>query len=449
MALAGASVFAQDNPGTFGGSFEYAMAIDNDEFSYRLDNDSVISLEAQIGEFTTFTVGFEADDDDGTAGSNNRDVFATDMSLTQDVTGALGIDSPVGVSLRLGRQTLEPADNHNVAGYEDIEAFAITESMVGIGLMLDVMDFVNVDLVLYPSTYLNYPTKGNSIEIGAQAYGSLMEGQMNYVAYFVASNTAVKDITTQYLYNGMTYDTQADAFDAFINAGGDPADWATTVSGVAGFEVETAGTGGGQWLGANFGYDDETLALGFMWETDFLGILGTSSNYFVDEAGNSRQGKTRFGLSGSYRLDLGDGMALDPGLALGMMIGHGETFISYTDADNYIESQVGMTEGMSVGVNLVFQVNERLSFNTAAALRSLAFKTADVKVVTAGTATTIEGTDKDIEDILGYEVGAQYWLDGVRYRLGWVGAAGSRQRAYYDSSMEGIGHGYFRVYASF
>jgi hypothetical protein len=245
LALIAAPVFAETG---FSGAVEFKYGTDFDNFDTDTGNDTTISLDGKVGEFSTISVGIEADGDSAAT--------ATLMTLSQDVTGALGIDGPVSFTYKMGKQTYSPADYSGVAGYEDAGIDAkigqkwaagdtavefTTDSMLGTVLTFGFADMIMLDVAVYPASYFEIadPIFGEVdtyTEIGINLYGTFGPAQVS--AYFVGSpyTSLIEDVT----------DPDSDAIDE-----------------------------NGKMMGANAGLTFDALKVGIVWETKL-------SNEYVD-----------------------------------------------------------------------------------------------------------------------------------------------------------------------
>ena len=124
--------------------------------------------------------GVVGDDDDGEALTLNE------FTMTTDITGALGIVGPVGVSLTWGKTEMEPASYHTVAGYEDLEVVNPTDSYLGAKVSITIIEKLKLITAIYPTTY--HHADGWNIDddpvfaIELQAIG-LIEG-LNFNAFY-------------------------------------------------------------------------------------------------------------------------------------------------------------------------------------------------------------------------------------------------------------------------
>lgn len=147
VSLIAGSAFAMTDP-AFSGSFEYYNSFNfgiNDTESGDA-GDAVINLNGVVDEWTTVKAELEAD--------SGQVVELNNLSLTTDLTGALGLESPVGVTITWGAFTYEPATFADKAGYEDLGAGQETATYVGLQIDLDFMGVATLSGTIWPSTYV-------------------------------------------------------------------------------------------------------------------------------------------------------------------------------------------------------------------------------------------------------------------------------------------------------
>ena len=126
LAILAAPVFAEV---TASGEVDFEWAFNADDYSEKVDsNDMVIDLGGTVGDYTTISAEFEGEyaEDDGQIDGVDADgeditanVVLNDATLTQDITGALGIESPVSVALTFGVKGIgdDPVNYNEVAAY--------------------------------------------------------------------------------------------------------------------------------------------------------------------------------------------------------------------------------------------------------------------------------------------------------------------------------------------
>ncbi len=193
LAILAAPVFAEV---TASGEVDFEWAFNADDYAEKIDtNDMVLDLGGTVGDYTSISAEFEAEyeDTDGELADESGDsvVYMNQATLTQDLTGALGIESPVSVAVTFGIAGLggDPVNYNEVAGYGD---FASDGALDQGTLMTKVslgIDPVTVDLSMY---------EGNNF--GAEVYGTIVEGADVSVYYFSEATAGWKalDVLTAY-----------------------------------------------------------------------------------------------------------------------------------------------------------------------------------------------------------------------------------------------------------
>ena len=383
LAILAAPVFAETG---FSGSVDYNFGTDFNTFTSGTDNSTAITLDGKIGEFSSISVGIEADDD--------SDASASIMTITQDVTGALGVEGPVSFAYTLGRQTYSPADYSGVAGYEDAGADAeigkswlddtapgtyTTDSMLGAVLTFGIMDMVSLDVVVYPGTFYDYDDANgiggiaavglldSPLEFAANLYGTF--GMVDASAYYVASKKA-----------------------AFLEADDDDTDT------------------NGNYFGFNAGVTLDSVKVGILFEAapdqEVLTALGVFDTGMT--VGN-------YGIAANYTWE-----ALTAGLAFGS--GFASETVYNVDGD-----EMTFAEASGVGINLTYALTEASNVWAAAKFP-------------LGTADSV-----DFADAMGYEAGIEASLDGVTYGVGYSKASDFKA---YDAELED-GNIFVSISASF
>ncbi len=213
LAFVAAPVFAETTS-AFSGEVEYAFGSDFSDYKEDLDSIGKISLTGQVGEFTTITLSYEMEADSDGSGDTTNDAWlnTTNLILTQDVTGALGVDGPISFAYALGKQDFEVADYSAVAGYGDFEADAETNSALGLKMTIGATEMFNADVVVYPKSYYD-----GKEEFALNAYGTV--SMIDYSAYVVMNNAYdVSDlnddfpsITTDMIFYGVNVGAVIDA----------------------------------------------------------------------------------------------------------------------------------------------------------------------------------------------------------------------------------------------
>jgi hypothetical protein len=152
LALVSGAVFAETAP-AFSGTFEYYVGYDfeNEQQAYGMsDNgEAIIAFNAVVDEWTTVDVEFSAAHGAASVGIN-------DFTMTNDITGALGVDGPVSVSVTWGKQTYEPAEYFDVANVNAVGLGSETNAYYGIVLDIGIMEMAHLKTFLMPSTYSDW-----------------------------------------------------------------------------------------------------------------------------------------------------------------------------------------------------------------------------------------------------------------------------------------------------
>lgn len=169
IALLAAPVFAEI---TVSGQVEFVYEhelSDNEAYdTYEDDDANSISFDLgiEIGEFTTLNTALAADmeDDDG-----QSSVYLDGWSVTQDVTGALGVDGPITFSVEMGDvsfsgtqytdefDALTSFDDEDQIYGEDMDGGAVDFTFA-----IGIMDMVTVELGFFPATFADSITNNDS-----------------------------------------------------------------------------------------------------------------------------------------------------------------------------------------------------------------------------------------------------------------------------------------------
>ena len=173
-----------------------------------LDNNASVKFDAELDEFTTLSAEIKGDE--------GKAVEVETMILSQDLTGFLGIEGPVSFSYKLGKQEWKPQD-YGLMKDPDAHAGLLVEAktkdivddngfkkevvkvcpveggldfvvgddsnMVGFVATIGIMDALNIDVAVYPTTYLNEAK--NDSEFGVNVYGTF--GSAKVSAYYTQS----------------------------------------------------------------------------------------------------------------------------------------------------------------------------------------------------------------------------------------------------------------------
>jgi hypothetical protein len=326
LALVAAPVFAESG---FSGSVEFKYGTDFSDFATDTGNDTTISLDGTVGEFSTISVGIEADE--------NSSASATLMTLSQDVTGALGVEGPVSFAYKMGKQTYQPADYSGVAGYEDAgrdakigqgyeadDADFTTNSMLGTVLTFGFADMIMVDAVVYPASYFEkaadaangYFAADTFAEFAVNVYGTFGPAQVS--VYYTMSNLS------------------------YLSDGDDPIDE------------------NGDMIGANLGLVIDALSVGVLWETDLekdfqfgAGVTGTKlMNTEVGVAAQYAIGSVTPGIAFKTAFYDGSDFAEASGLGLNVTWAAAEMFnVTAAVKNSFVFDDFANTIGYEAGVD--------------------------------------------------------------------------------------------------
>jgi len=130
------------------------------DFKAGSTQDASINLNGVVDEWNTVTAEFTivtVTDTDGTpvVVSSNKVLGLKNFTMTTDITGALGVDGPVGVTIKWGYVYHEAAEYHGVAGFKDINILGSTGSYLGTLLTFTIVDKVNLITLIAPGTYMS------------------------------------------------------------------------------------------------------------------------------------------------------------------------------------------------------------------------------------------------------------------------------------------------------
>ncbi len=116
LAVLAAPLFAEV---TVSGDVDYRFGYNADAYSEGSDMDFDAGLGIDLSDYTSISLNFSADNEVDAADDNA--VTLDNLVLTQDITGAMGMDGDFGVALSLGVSSFEPVEYNGVAGYGDFE----------------------------------------------------------------------------------------------------------------------------------------------------------------------------------------------------------------------------------------------------------------------------------------------------------------------------------------
>jgi len=189
MGLVAGAAFASTDPAV-SGSFKYKLTFDfeSDGAAATTDSEVVFTFNGVVDDFTTVSVGFDKINGDSSGydtvgdttapngldgGATNIPVTLDDFTLTQDITGALGLEAPVSLSATYGYQSFEPADYADKVGAEDYIDFGAGGGTYGaIKLEIGIMDMVTLKTLITPTEYYD----GGATTFVVEADLTVLEG---------------------------------------------------------------------------------------------------------------------------------------------------------------------------------------------------------------------------------------------------------------------------------
>jgi hypothetical protein len=271
----------------FSGSFSvyYGYSFDDENFVESQSDKMALDLNATIDEFNTVSVKVGLADalyfDDSVDGAlnafdgdfaNRGDYLRMDQYyLTSDITGALGVDGPVGVTMEFGKYGLASTDVSGKAP-SSYTSGSETDNAVAIGMDFDIMGLATLSVDTFPGSWINAEAVD---EFGITLKAMGIADMVDVAAYFILSEyDPSKD------FNGDTVDGDGDS------VGGSVGVAVTDMIGV----------------GANFEYrlDDEValagLNVGFTMDALALGVAGKIGDF------DDLEGSMAVKLSASYML---------------------------------------------------------------------------------------------------------------------------------------------------
>ena len=396
LAILAAPVFAE--VGTSGSvEFDWAFGSDDNYKDGETDGAAKLAIDGAISDFTSVSAEISADYDD--SASLNA------MTLTQDVTGAMGADGTVGFSYTVGFMGYSPVNYAEVAprsidifdaevgkkvgvdgntyvldgttgDFTPGDDYYSASSLLGFKMMFALADMVNVDVALYPSSMMSKESRGyysaadSALEMGLNAYGTF--GMVDASVYYVAST--------------MTNYKEDDDDDADSNGN------------MFGFSAKAAPMAG-LTVGAGF---EMVMA------QDIIDMSGAKVDEVADAYG-------AYNVNAAYTMD-----ALTAGLGFGS---------NFTTGD----SDLTFAEVSTVVVSAKYAVTE------------MANLTASVK-------TPLSPVDPlEFADVMGYEVGADVAFDGVTYMAGYTKMSdwNAYDGEFVNDKGESVGNVYLKIKASF
>lgn len=191
-------VSAKTDP-VFSGTFSTYMAysIPDEAMMDSVSDKMKLELNATIDEWNTVSVAVELadamyEDGDGMYGDSfgNRGDYLRmkGFTLSSDIFGALGIDGPVGLKIKLGSFGFGAASVGNVAplSTKSADGNGGTASNVGIGFDISIVDMITVGAVLYPTQLYE-----KTYEAGVTIKASGIAGMLDIAAYAVLSQISL------------------------------------------------------------------------------------------------------------------------------------------------------------------------------------------------------------------------------------------------------------------
>lgn len=331
LAMLAAPVFAEV---TASGEVSYAWAFNADDYSEAIDsNDMVLNLGGTVGDYTSIKAEFEAefaDDKDVTDGfdtdgdATSRAVSMNKATLTQDVTGAMGIDGAAAVSMTFGVDSFAGTEYQAVAGYGDFEYDAEIDPGTIMTKATIALDMVTICAAIYEDMYIGVDAFGTFGIVDAAATFLMDDvAKTNYVAFNGAASPA-EGVTV----GAGTEMTMADGADTTGNYG---------VSAAYAMDALTAGVA----FTGSFGDDDADFAVD--------SGLGVNVNYAVSEMMS-----VFVGMKSNLEFD-SDLMGYEAGAAY--TVDSVKYEAGYTMRSDYEAYNPGFKDGADDAGNFYFQVS--------------------------------------------------------------------------------------------
>jgi len=183
IAMLAAPVFAEI---TVSGEFEmyWSHEFTEDEATQDYDNDNENSAEldlgVEVGDFTTVSMTLLTEP---TVGDVQSAVAVDAWKISQDITGALGMDGAVDVTLATGDLTFD--GKQYVGDFDEWGEFDTGANDVDFMVTLGLMDMITVELGLFPYSYAG---PSDDFDFGINVYGVF--GPVSIAASFVKENAA-------------------------------------------------------------------------------------------------------------------------------------------------------------------------------------------------------------------------------------------------------------------
>jgi hypothetical protein len=242
VALVAGAAFAETAP-AFSGSFDLSTTIDFETDTYKIagEDDATINLNGVVSEWASVNAELGVNEEDLVDGFNPA-IELNQFTLTTDITGALGVDGPVGVSLKWGLVSHEAAEYNGVAGYDDVEPTDETGSYFGFVATITIMEKVKLIALVPPSTYTDYAVVVDIPQVATDPVISLelqflglIEGLDFNFWYTDDPNEAISNLGVTFGYDmaplaiggGFKSDMEADTFGALLSVAYDLGDMLT------------------------------------------------------------------------------------------------------------------------------------------------------------------------------------------------------------------------------
>ena len=376
---------------SFSGEFSWATVYDFDADGDKgwedLSNGVEVDLSADMSDFTSLEAVIAGDE---------GDVVEVDtMILSQDLTGALGIDGPVTFEYSVGMQdyevqsfsimedpsavvgvTVEANEDGDVNDDDATLVVGEDSKLVGMVATIGMMGLVNVDVALYPSTYTN--ELAGDEEFAVNVYGEF--GPAEVSVYYVAS----------------------EEFDFCVDSDDDDI-------------IDEAG----QYFGFNAGAAFGAVEASVMFEYD------------IEEE------TSVLALAGAY--EVAEDIAVEAGIVTEDL---GDDDFDFAECSAVEVKAEAAVDALEVEFGVEAGDLSELAAETEVSL-ALAYELGDLTLYTAVQLGTLK--DFDAEDDLTYEIGATVDVDSVTYNLGYMN--GSDEFSIEDDDVEkGL---YLSVTASF
>lgn len=157
MAIVAGAAFASTDP-AISGSFQYKLTFDfnSDGAAASTDDEVKFAINGVVDDFTTVSVKInDMNGDDGLdSGGTGIPLELDDFTMTQDITGALGLEAPITLSATYGWQDMGPAEySDDAVSHDKVELGAATGKYGAIKLAIGIMDMVTLKTIITPTEY--------------------------------------------------------------------------------------------------------------------------------------------------------------------------------------------------------------------------------------------------------------------------------------------------------